>query len=371
MGLLTLKNKIYCVTDKALSDALNQSKITSSELSELFLGRGILISKQTKRETLARNFSRINHDYYDNQKIASYLGSSSRRERVTSKKIDNEIATNNILDAAEALKSKIESDGDLCQIYTGNEKIYIGITYLSMDYGKSDFKQVVKKTATIEIEKNKSSLLIRRPDNEQLEKYEQTLLANIEAIVNEITPTEDETTSTKLNINEISLESIDNPVLRTQFFTTLINSLNGLILDDVTDAYVYHPKPEKIEEEEGDIDTGVHVSRASLKGEGILKSEELSSLYERGFYIWKVRWRSKENLPDPDIYEFEAQFSNQYDFSGFSYAAKGVKKYKGHGEYNKNFISLSKHDENRVCNLIESAAYSVIIKINDLAQGKQ
>jgi len=173
-----------------------------------------------------------------------------------------------------------------------------------------------------------------------------------------------------LNINEISLESIDNPVLRTNFFTILINGLNGFILDDVTDAYVYHPKPEKIEEEEGDIDTGVHVSRASLKGEGILKSEELSSLYERGFYIWKVRWRSKENLPDPDIYEFEAQFSNQYDFSGFSYAAKGVKKYKGHGEYNKNFISLSKHDENRVCNLIESAAYSVIIKINDLAQGK-
>lgn len=369
-----MKNKIHCVTDKALNDALNQSKITPGELSDLFLSRGIVISKKTRRDILARNFSKFNHDYYDHQRIASYLGSSSRRERLTSKTIDNEITTNDILDAAETLKGNIENDGDLCQVYTGNEKVYIDITYLSMDYGKSDFKQVVKKTATIEIHKNNKDFLIRRPDNEQLEKYEQTLFCHLEKIIStkeNSSSTDNEIISCNLNVNEISLETIDDPSLRTLFFTTLINSLSGFLLDDVTDAYVYHPKPEKIEEEDGDVETGVHVSRASLKGEGILKSEELSSLYDRGFYIWRIRWQVKESLPDPDIYEIEAQFSNQSDFNGFSYAIKGVKKYKGHNEYNKNFQSLTKPDENRLCNTIENAAYSVIIKINELAQGKQ
>lgn len=367
-----MKNKLYCVTDKALNDALNQSKITASELSDLFLERGIIISKLTKRENLARNYSKFNHDYYDHQKIASFLGSSTRRERITSKKIDNNIAIDEMLEAAELLKYHIENDGDLCQVYTGDKKIYIDITYLSMDYGKSDFKQVIKKTATIEIEKKNTSFLIRRPDNDQVENYEQELLHHIENLIKngDMDSTVDNYGDT-LNVKEISLEDVDAPNLRTLFFTKLIDSLNGFILDDVTDAYVYHPKPEKVEEEEGDVETGVHVSRASLKGEGILKSEELSSLYDRGFYIWRVRWRSKENLSDPDIYEFEAQFSNQSDFRDFSYAVKGVKKYKGNGEYNKNFISLSKVDENKLCNIIENAAYSVIISINELAQGNK
>ncbi|MCS3460167.1 hypothetical protein [Aeromonas sp. BIGb0445] len=367
-----MKNKLYCVTDKALNDALNQSRITTSELGELFLDRGIIISKLTKREHLARNYSKFNHDYYDHQKIASFLGSTARRERVTSKKIDNDIAKHDLLEAAERLKSHIENDGDLCQVYASDKNVYIDITYLSMDYGKSEFKQVIKKTAKIEIEKKNTALLIRRPDNEQVESYEQELLHQIERLITHVNDDSiNENNGETLNIKEISLEDVDAPNLRTLFFTKLIDNLNGFILDDVTDAYVYHPKPEKVEEEEGDVETGIHVSRASLKGEGILKSEELSSLYDRGFYIWRVRWHSKENSPDPDIYEFEAQFSNQSDFRGFSYAVKGVKKYKGNGEYNKNFVSLPRADENRLCNIIENAAYSVITIINELAQGNE
>ena len=32
-----------------------------------------------------------------------------------------------------------------------------------------------------------------------------------------------------------------------------------------------------------------------LRG-GVLKSDELSDLYDRGFYIWKIKWKVKENL---------------------------------------------------------------------------
>ena len=51
-------NYLYSVTDKALFDALNTSKINSTELKDLFLSRGVIISTETKREDLALEFSK-------------------------------------------------------------------------------------------------------------------------------------------------------------------------------------------------------------------------------------------------------------------------------------------------------------------------
>jgi len=352
---------LHSVTDKAVDDVLNQSEITLNELRELFLARGILISKDTPRKELARNFSKFTHDYYDHQKIASYVGSTNRREKSTAKIVATKLDEHEILEAAEKLKTDIEGGNDLCRITTIDGKVKINITYLSTNYGRSDFKQVITKSALIEIEPSGEGVLIRRPENEQTQDYEDIFLASLEKIVSS-RAVEGEKPDT-LNVKEISLEHISTPKLRTKFFVKLINSLKGYVLDDVTDAYVYHPKPEKIKEEDGNSETGVHIDRASLKGEGVLKSEELTSLYERGFYICKIKWRAKEDLPDPDIYEFEAQFSDQANFKDFSYLAKGVKKYKGNMQYNKNFVSLTKNEETFFAKLIESAAYSIIMEI--------
>jgi len=352
---------LHSVTDKALDDVLNQSEITLNELRELFLARGILISKETPRKELARNFSKFSHDYYDHQKIASYVGSNNRREKSTAKVIATKLEVDEIIQAAEKLKIDIEGKSDLCHISTIDGKVRISVTYLSTNYGKSDFKQVITKNALIEIEPSGEGFLIRRPENEQTQDYEDILLASLEHIVS--TRATEGGEPDALNVKEISLEHISDPKLRTKFFVKLINGLKGYVLDDVTDAYVYHPKPEKIEEQDGNSETGVHIHRASLKGEGVLKSEELSSLYDRGFYICRIKWRAKEDLADPDIYEFEAQFSDQSNFKDFSYLAKGIKKYKGNKQYNKNFVSLSKNEETFFAKLIESAAYSIIMEI--------
>ena len=132
-------NNLHSVTDKALYDALNQSQISMAEMRDLFLDRGIVTSKSTSRKELAKNFSRFNHDYYDHQKIASYLGANARRERSTSKIIKNEFDNDALLNAAEKLKIEIESENDLCQVYSVDGKVFLSITYLAMNYGKSDF----------------------------------------------------------------------------------------------------------------------------------------------------------------------------------------------------------------------------------------
>ncbi|MCX9457451.1 hypothetical protein GOU96_17365 [Vibrio sp. R-1] len=352
---------IHSVTDKALYDALNQKQITTKEIQELFLSRGTLISKQTPRKELAKNYSRMNHDYYEHQKIASLLGGQSRAEKITCVRIETEIAKQDLIQAAEKLKSEIVKQDDYCQVLLDGERVLMNIRYLATDYGKSEFKQVVRKEALIEIEplNNSNGYSIRRPDNDILQGYESSLLESISLIKKE---KDDE--NLDLIINEISLAHNTSADVRTRFFDKLIRSLDGYKLLDVTDAYVYHPKPETLEEEDGNTDTGVHVSRASLKGEGVLKSEELSNLYDRGFYIWKIKWKVEEDTVDPDIFELEAQFGDPLNCTNFSYHVKGVRKYKGGGEYFSKPQKLTNIEARRFNRLIENTAYSIIIDIS-------
>lgn len=334
-------NNIHSVTDKALFDALSQPRVTPNELRDLYLQRGILVSKATDKKELAKNFSKFSHDFHLHQKIAAIFGGFLRREKSTSVIIKNTISRDIMLEAADQLKKELESQDDLCDIIADKNIVRIHVTYLSTNYGKSDFCQVEKKTAVFEIEKQDLGYSIRRPDNDQAKAYESTFLKHIERLFNEENPEEE----FDLDIDEINLSNIEDAEKRTEFFTRLINGLEGFALHDVTDAYVYHPKPKVIEEEDGDTDSGVHISKASLKGEGVLKSEELTSLYQRGFYIWKIRWKVLEKDGDSDMYEFEAQFNDPLDFNGFSYISRGYKKFKGAGEYNKNSVPLNDNRE--------------------------
>lgn len=355
-----MKN-IHSVTDKALYDALNQKQITVNEIRDLFLERGTIICKKTHRKLLARNYSRMTHDYYEHQKIASFLGGQSRIEKVTCVRIETIINKTDLMQAAENLKQEITAQNDYCKINLDGKRVLINIRYLSTNYGKSDFKQAINKEALIEIEPLYNGYSIRRPDNENLEEYESILLSHISDIQNEKS---NDDSNLDLKVNEITLSHNTLANVRTLFFDKLIHTLDGYELLDVTDAYVYHPKPEVLEAEDGNTETGVHVSRASLKGEGVLKSEELSDLYERDFYIWKIKWKVKEKLPDPDIYELEAQFGDPLNFTNFSYLVKGVKKYKANGEYFSKPQKLSSRDTERFNKLIEDTAYLIITEIS-------
>ncbi|MDF7630476.1 hypothetical protein PUG46_14490 [Erwiniaceae bacterium L1_55_4] len=354
-----MKN-IHSVTDKALFDALNQKQITLTEIQDLFIERGTIISKKTPRKELARRYSRMTHDYYEHQKIANLLGGQTRTEKITCVRIKTDISRNKIIEAAEKLKEEISDQDDYCKILLDGPRILVNIRYLSTDYGKSDFKQAINKEALIEIEPIDDGYSIRRPDNENLEAYEEILLNHISTIQNE----KSDESNIDLNINEITLFQNTSADVRTLFFDKLIRTLEGYELLDVTDAYVYHPKPETLEAEEGNTETGVHVSRASLKGEGVLNSDELSDLYDRGFYIWKIKWKVKEKLADPDIFELEAQFGDPLNCTNFSYLVKGVRKYKANGQYFSKPQKIIGKEAERFNKLIENRAYSIIMEIS-------
>ncbi|MCE4934260.1 hypothetical protein [Aliivibrio fischeri] len=372
------RNYLYSVTDKALSDALNQSQISNNELRDLFLTRGVLISKKTDRKELAKNFSKYIHDYYDHQKIANSLGTIPRKEKISSSFVTSKVSFDILENAAEALKSKIINEQDLCHIvHTADDTLVIDITYETTCYAKSDFKQIVQKNAVIEIEKHEDNYVIRKPANDNVKEYEEHFLNFVNKELVELKENDElDGCDEELFVEEISLLNVVDKSLRTKFFTRLVSSFNGYVLDDVTDVFVYKPKIEdqfsdEDEDEDDKEESSVvcHITKVSLKGEGVLISDELDALSKKDFYICKIRWRIKEDLPDPDIFEFEAQFSNAADFTGFSFIPKGAIRYKGKGEHQKSKKSLTEDEERKFNKIIEQSARNIMSDILKEAQG--
>lgn len=356
-----MSSGIYSVSDKALFDALNLPKVTNSDLKQIFFSRGILIAKDTPRKELAKYFSRFAHSYDDFEMLTNVLGSTRRRERVTSSVIEQDIERQDLENAAFKLKEKIESEGAVADVSRAeNGDIEINVRYTKLDLNRSEMRQSINKEARIVIEKEKGAVLIRNPLNDTVEQWKTDFLDSLSEELGE-----------EIAAQEIDLSYVSDPAIKTKFFVELIKRVGPYVQLDVTDAYVYHPKVrapvaeggDEEFEQEGAIDLGVHISKASLKGEGVLESKELKSLCADGFYLWKISWKCKDSSYDSDIYEIEAQFSDPDNFRGFSYIVKGIYKYKEGGVHNTTRTALSKEEEKRVNKLVEVAARDVITRL--------
>lgn len=360
---------LYSVSDKALFDALNNSKLTNQEIIDIFFSRGILISKETKRKELALYFSRLTHGYHDFELLSEILGTYSRKEKSTSCEIPNTVSKDQIEQAAHDLCEKINVEGNSADSnILPNGDIEIVIKYQKLNLDKSELRQTVKKEATLVIETSKNGFTLRAPLNEDVNTWKIDLLNNIQ-----------DETEDRIEFSEISLAHITDHSLRSEFLTTLIKEIGSYKLLDVTDVYVYHPKEGRpsveeldididedteIEEDEEEIDLGVHISKASLKGEGVLQSEELHSLYAKGFYIWRIIWRCKEDVVGSDQVELEAQFSEPESCTKFSYIAKGFYKYKSLGAYSNSRSQLSYSAEKDLLQKLEFKARKTIGEIS-------
>jgi hypothetical protein len=356
---------LYSVSDKAIFDAINNSKVTNQEIFELFFSRGILISKETKRKDLAEYFSRLTHGYHDFQMLYETLGGSSRREKSTSCEISNTVTKDELTNAAQELCKKINAEGNIADSnILPNGDIEIVVKYTKLHLEKSELRQTVNREAVLIVEPHKDGFTLRTPLNEDANGWKEDLLQAIQA-----------ESSAEVSFTEISLEHVQSPVLRSEFFTTLIDKIGDNFLHDVTDVYVYHPKttdkidPEFSQDDDDEIDFGVHITKASLKGEGVLQSEELHSLYEKGFYIWKIVWRCQNSQVGSDMVECEAQFANPAACVDFSYIAKGSYKYKSIGVYSTGRTALSYTDEKHFLQQLEAQARTVVAQVSAKASG--
>lgn len=348
-----MKGSLYSVSDKAMFDAINQSKVTNTDLKELFLSRGIIISRETKRDKVAKYFSLFPHSYYDYKRLADILGTNTRREKNTSTTITKSVSTDIIETVANELVNDIEHYGAKCTIEASDSNgINIKVEYREFDYSNSEFRQVTNKEAIISIEHNDGELVIRHPQNKTVEEWKCLYIAKLEAELEE-----------EVEVTNITLTHVTDHLLITKFFTELINGISGYKLHDVTDVYVYHPIDEG-DDDSKESELGTHISKASLKGQNVLKSEEIFELYNKGFYISKIVWRSKiDGKLDDDLFEFEAQFSDAEEKDYFSYLVRGYYAYKGDGDYIKGRKALITSQERKLTQQVEVAAHKALKKI--------
>lgn len=354
-----MKIGLYSVTDKALFDALNQTKVTNEDMRSLFFKRGIIISNDTKRKALALDYSRYFHGFDDYKRLSEILGTIGRKEKNSVNIITGGIDKNKIEAAVKLVCEDLQKDGDYTDFRYTENGLEVKIKYVKLDYKMSEFRQSSTREATILIEQNgKGEFTTRFPQNLKSREFNERLVEKIN----------DEDKSAKVSIDEITLESIKDPGLRTGFFKELIISLPNYNCIDVSDVYVTHPlleeKKKKASSEGADdeddedltVDTGCHISKASLKGRGVLDSKELKDLLGQGFYITKIVWVSTlKNFVDSNKFEFEAQFVDTDNCSLFSYLVRGQYKYKSVGEYT-NRQNVEKEKELLLSSMIEDAA---------------
>lgn len=337
---------LYYASDKALYDALRQGKFKKEDLRSLFLSRGILFSNETEKASLAKTFSRINHDYYDHVQIAQAINSIQRKERVSLTSMKNMISEDDLEKSVNDFRGVVEDLGDRVDYQITKRGIDITVGYTHVDYNKTEFKQVVDREASISIELNEDGMVIRSPLNDYVDEIKEHLLDSIS-----------EQGVGELSYSNIELSSISNPTKRSDFFIKLTNSIESTTCHDVTDVYVFHPKKSSDDEDEleDSSDLGVHISKATLKGEGVLESQELISLYAKGFYIWKIVWVVSEGV-GKDRFVIEAQFADAENCRKFSYLLKGVQKPKASGGYCSGTRALNSLEELKYSRLIEAAA---------------
>lgn len=345
---------IYSATDKAMFDALQQYKVTRDDIKELYFTRGVIISNKTSKESLADNFSRYIHGYEDYEFLSKILGVSTQRERIKSIDfINSDITNEDIEEALDKVKEHLsDTSNDIVDYNMIGKSYTLKIEYSEPDFTKSEFRQIIDKDAEIIIEKNPQGYSLIGPHNKKMEVVTSLIFDTLAE------------KHTSIIRDEINLEDVIDKKLVSTFFDKLTTSLKGYSLKSVTDVYVYNP--------DKDDGTGSHIKKASLSGTGVTLSQELDSLFKKGFYIWRIVWTiTDDKFIESDIYEIEALFSEPENCSDFAFLVKGYYPVKSDSSdindtHHKNRINLSKSEEMKFNRLVLNTAKDVLASLSDL-----
>lgn len=341
---------LYFASDKNIFDALVQKhKVDASTLTTLFRNRNTIVSKKTDRDLLAEHFSRLTHDYYDHKIISEKIGVAPRRERATSMELVGEVKAEVVQTALEDLKRQITASGDVAHISRSGESFSMIIQYSRYDYKKSEFAQLVVKDAVIEVVKTSTGYTLISPQNEFANSLRDELVAIVEV-----------KSDVPIEKFHISLFSVPDSKRRTQFFIDLMDGMQGFTRRDVTDVYIYKPKPQSMGDEDlASDDDDTHIEKVFLRGNGVTRSSILLDLVGSDeYYIVKICWLARRTLGNGDVYKIEASFADPKDCDGFSVLLKTVHP-NVEGRFSK-FRSPLKPEIDEISRAVEAAAKAIV-----------
>lgn len=310
---------LYFASDKVIFDALNHVQVKTEVIRELLLERGVLVSAKTEKYELAKYFSRLTTDFYDQRDIGGKLGRYAKKERVTYIEIEGKRTAPQVIEAINEAAAELAKDEIASLTYSkSGDKIVAQLEYEDVDYTEVEFRQVQVRDAFIELSSTASGFVVRSTQNRFVENVMERIFLSLAA-----------KQGPEWKPKRISLQGIADPKKRTQFFEFLTKNIEQHDLVTVTEAYCFKPKAgQKIDEESDDpaeLEDQPFVERVSLKGTGVDRSFVIDGLFERGYYVVKTAWRVKPKTSlDADVFELEAQFSSPETCTDFSYQVRTV-----------------------------------------------
>lgn len=343
---------MYFASDKNIFDALVQHKVDAPTLAVLFERRNVVVSKKTPRDDLAEYFSRLTHDFYDHKIISEKLGVPARRERITSMDLVGKISPDELKVALEQIKKEIAESGDIVHIARKEDNFFVNIQYSRFDYKKTEFSQLQVRDGVVEFIKTPDGYLVSNAQNDFMNGVRDSIVAKVDVIVPE--PIE------KISV---SLFDVPDPKVRTKFFIDLSDGLDGFARRDVSDVFVYKPKPDStLEDEIASDDDETHIEKVLLKGNGVTRSDLLLDLVGSDeYYIVKMCWVAKRVMGNGDFYKVEVAFADPKECVGFSVLVKSV--YPNlNGKPGKRRTPL-KGESDEVSRVIEKSARELMEKL--------
>lgn len=366
-----MKNTLmYCATDNEIYEVLMSSKqkITEAVVLELAKDRGVFYSSRDSRETLVEMLSLLPHDYHDLSIILDHREHAGRAEKITSVTLNAVLSIDDIKEVSKEYKEQSPQDEKVLTHQSGTNQYVVKVQYSEIDHSKTRLIQRKLKEADIEFIVEGEKTTIRMPANEKAKQIFNGLKNRLDSRKKADIPTA-----------MIELSEFGTAEPRTSFFTSLISSLPGFKLDNVTSVKV-EPINKNGDDDALDLEDDQDkeqakqealalVKKVALAGESLLASDEYQALQRKGFFITSIIWRAKQTTIPYPIVEFEAAFEEPHAGKGFKYSVRGALNFV-EGEYTKTLRPISNEDKQKFLSLIERTSASVIADLRKIDADK-
>jgi hypothetical protein len=227
------------------------------------------------------------------------------------------------------------------------------VSYTDIDFTKTELRQRTSKTCEIELEARGEKIVVRQPASKKGDE-----------VVSIIKKTLEDNKGISVEHEKLSLENITLAEARSYFFGCLIDLIDEYRLEDVTSIDVYHNIDENSDEDEITDSIVSNIKKAALSGDGVLISDELRQLHEKGFFITKIVWKSIDKLNKGDMVEFEALFGDPLSCSDFKYLVRGIYNYnEKSGNHNVTRRVASRIEVDVLTRKLEEASKNAYIQV--------
>lgn len=339
-------NNLYFATEKNIYDALHHKRITNSILHDILLKKGIIVSEDMDKEDLIEEVSKLPHGYIDLKDIKSKVQTYDVRESQTKVSLDTSTNQEEVKEAIDIMRKKYPTTrSEVFKLSTKKDGgLSLELHYDDIDLSRTELRQIDKKIVKLDFSIADGKIDIRMPQNAKSKELTALIEKELASLKKE-----------SITRFEISLESITDPTLRSQFFHDLMHGIEGYEVEDVNNIEVNRFTTKSSDEDDDEkIDAG-YVKKAVLKGESVNSSSIFSDLHKKGYFISRVSWSSIPTNKVGDKIILEAFFKNSDSCVDFAYNIKGINNYNK-GKYNITTRSANELEKKSIGRLIEASS---------------